>query len=47
MAAEKQARIVVRADPDVSVIGDRDRLRQALANLVDNALKVRAAGRQD
>jgi signal transduction histidine kinase len=39
VAAEKHVRLTVDADPTLSVRGDRDRLRQALANLVDNAIK--------
>lgn len=44
-AEEKGARLEVRAAPDLGFEGDRVRLRRALANLVDNALKYLGAGR--
>jgi signal transduction histidine kinase len=39
VAADKQVTLLVDASPDVTITGDRERLRQALANLVDNAIK--------
>ena len=39
LAEEKSARIVVHADPDLMLMGSRELISQALANLVDNALK--------
>jgi len=39
VAADKQVTLAVDAAPDVTITGDRERLRQALANLVDNAIK--------
>lgn len=44
-AEEKQARIEVRGGAPVEFTGDRVRLRRALANLVDNALKYLGEGR--
>lgn len=44
-AEEKGARLGVRAAPGVEFEGDRVRLRRALANLVDNALKYLGSGR--
>ncbi len=39
MAEEKQIRLVLQADSTVSVNGDRDLLVEAIANLIDNAIK--------
>jgi signal transduction histidine kinase len=39
VAAERHVTLEIADDPSAVVTGDRDRLRQALANLVDNALK--------
>ncbi len=44
-AEEKGAKLEVRAGPGVEFAGDRVRLRRALANLVDNALKYLGTGR--
>jgi signal transduction histidine kinase len=44
-AEEKGARLEVREAPGVEFEGDRVRLRRALANLVDNALKYLGHGR--
>ena len=44
-AEEKGAKLEVRAAPGVEFEGDRVRLRRALANLVDNALKYLGTGR--
>jgi len=44
-AEEKGASLEVRAAPGVTLEGDRVRLRRALANLVDNALKYLGDGR--
>ncbi len=43
-AEEKGAVLEVRAAPSVEFVGDRARLRRALANLVDNALKYLGEG---
>jgi signal transduction histidine kinase len=43
-AEEKGVALAVDAPPDLSVSGDRMRLRQALANLVDNAVKYTPPG---
>jgi len=44
LATEKQQRLVVEAPAELSVAGDRDLLFQALANLVDNAVKYTPEG---
>ncbi|MHB1698592.1 MAG: sensor histidine kinase [Acidobacteriaceae bacterium] len=44
LAEEKQQRILVRGDRSLSVFGDRLILRQALLNLMDNAVKYSPAG---
>jgi signal transduction histidine kinase len=44
-AEEKGARLEVRAAPELEFEGDRVRLRRALANLLDNALKYLGTGR--
>ena len=44
-AEEKGVRLGVRVEPGVTFEGDRVRLRRALANLVDNALKYLGDGR--
>lgn len=46
VAAERGLRIVTHLEPAVSVRGDPNRLHQALANLVDNAIKYTPAGGQ-
>ena len=43
-AEEKGVALLVEAPPDLLVKGDRTRLRQALANLADNAVKYTPAG---
>jgi len=45
-AAKKKQRLVVEAptDTEVLVLGDKERLRQALGNIVDNAIKYSAEG---
>jgi two-component system phosphate regulon sensor histidine kinase PhoR len=44
-AARKQQRLIVVApDAEVLVLGDKERLRQALGNMVDNAIKYSAEG---
>lgn len=44
-AEEKGAKLEVRVNPELGFEGDRVRLRRALANLVDNALKYLGSGR--
>jgi signal transduction histidine kinase len=44
VAEDKSIRLEGHAPPDLIVRADRDRLRQALANLVDNAVKYTPAG---
>ena len=45
VAEEKGAKLEVRESPGVEFEGDRVRLRRALTNLVDNALKYLGTGR--
>ena len=44
VAEEKQVTIATEVDPGLTVSADRDRLRQVLANLTDNAVKYTPAG---
>ncbi len=44
LAEEKQQELAVEADASVEIDADRDVLRRALANLVDNAIKYSTAG---
>lgn len=44
LAEEKSQRIVQRVEPDIIVHGDRDLLFQAVANLLDNAIKYSPKG---
>lgn len=46
IAEDKRVRFVVSADEDTTVHGDRDLLFEALANLVDNAVKFTPEGGQ-
>ena len=43
-AQEKQVKLVADVPPELSVLGDFDRLEQVFANLIDNALKHTPAG---
>jgi signal transduction histidine kinase len=44
LAEEKQIALVCTVHPSVYALGDRDRLKQALVNLLDNAIKYTHAG---
>lgn len=44
LAEEKGIRLKVRASPSARVSGDRNRLKQVLVNLLDNAIKYTPAG---
>jgi signal transduction histidine kinase len=44
MAEEKRIRLILQADTTASVCGDRDLLIEAIANLIDNAIKFAPPG---
>jgi heavy metal sensor kinase len=44
VAEEKQIEIGTSVDAELTVVADRDRLRQVLANLIDNAIKYTSRG---
>jgi signal transduction histidine kinase len=44
MAEEKRIQLVLQADATASTYGDRDLLIEAIANLIDNAIKFAPAG---
>lgn len=44
VAEERQITVTAAVEPSLTVNADRDRLRQVLANLLDNALKYTASG---
>jgi signal transduction histidine kinase len=46
MAEEKRIRLILQADATASVYGDRDLLIEAIANLIDNAIKFAPVGGQ-
>jgi signal transduction histidine kinase len=44
VAEDKHVSITTTVEPGLTITADRDRLRQALANLIDNAIKYTHAG---
>lgn len=46
MAAERRVELISEIEPEVTLLGERDRLRLVLVNLLDNALRHTPAGKQ-